>query len=165
MAFVIALFALLTCGCGSEFFAVPSGDVPDVDECTISVQTFKTDTLYTSDALPFSGRRKVPMSTWVPDGWHQFKGSLHIMSASWSVTWVTSLQMDVGHFLAVAVWDGEAWRVDSRVDLRPLLELDGDRLRLEAKVKASGIKPAGKPDVTIVVELALCGPGADEVSP
>lgn len=152
-------------GCGSQFFEIPPGGEPDPDECTLSMQDFTTQTLYTSAPLPFSGRRTVKMSTWVPDGWDQFEGTLHLLTATWDVTWVERMQMDVDRFPAVAVWNGYAWRVDKRVDFMPYIERDGDRLRFEPKVRAKGVKPAGKPITTINVIIAFCGEGSEEVRP
>ena len=157
---VVALFLFLSAGCGnSKFFELPTGDPPDTSNCSEAVRTFGSTMPYTPWPFPFEGKRGVNMSTQLPDNWEQFEGQVYLMEATWNIRWIKAMRMSVGNWPTVAIWDGTRWDVDPRIDLKPFLEPDGDRLRIRPFFYAKGTKPSGRPRVEVTVRVALCGPG------
>lgn len=157
---VVALFLLLSSGCGnSRFLEFPTGDPPDISDCSEASRTFGSTMPWTPWPFPFDGKRTVPMSTWKPENWHMFDGQLYLKRASWDIEWVDELRMSLGNYPSVATWDGERWKVEGRIDIAPYVEEDGDRLRIKPFFYARGTKPAGEPRVDVNIVVAVCGTG------
>jgi hypothetical protein len=159
---VVALMLALSAGCGgSRFLELPTGDPPDTSNCSEATRTFGSKLPWTPWPFPFEGKRTISMSTWKPEHWDDFSGRVHLMEASWDIRWVDSMRMSLGDYPSVAIWDGRRWDVEPRIDLKPYIDADGDRLRIKPFIYAKGVKPAGEPRVAVSIRVALCGPGND----
>lgn len=160
----LIIFALASaCACGSVYLSEPY-PIPDFQECRTVRKSLTGHAIDTPIPVPFSGPRTITLFTDRPDGWDAFDGTIHLRGLSWDIDWISngSIQIDG---LTVAVLRGGEWSTSPTVDLRPAISTPTDSsIAFTAKLKGSGVKPAGKPSITVEARIAICGEGRDRVA-
>lgn len=160
---LICLFLLASaCACGPDYIAAPS-PAPEWETCETVERSLVGHTVSTPVPIPFTGPRSFVLWTGKPDGWDEFEGSVHLREVTWDVDWISNGSIQIGG-LTVAELDRGRWFANAAVDIRPAIHAEGEFLKFEAKIRGSGVKPAGKQTLTTQATIAFCGIGQATVA-
>lgn len=168
MRTLILLFFLLL-GCGPRpltavepepYTAQWSFTVLDIlDQCPVYDMEGIIMTLpFTPTPFPFAGSRTMPIDSIAPEWWGDKTYRIYLRSVAWNASWLGYAQFSTPADEGLARWANGAWEILPPVDVFPFLREDTGRVYFDAKVYASGTKPAGRVTVRTDLSFWLCDP-------
>lgn len=169
MKYLWFLMFLIACG-GPKLVEIPDAtpvEQPDAaDAAAEGPRCFEWTADFTASTIPwspvpvpFQGAKVAKISTNIPDWWDE-RPPAYLLSVEWDAGgWIRSASLEFpASQIVFASWRDGEWTVDPAINMTPHFreQDDGDGLVMDTRVRAVGVKPAGKPTIKSVVTLLVC---------